>query len=493
MNIYYYKKWVDEFRFKTLSFDTMKYNDELYTIVFKEKKANICIYFGSIDTFLFFNENHNHDDEQSTQNDKNSLTKNINFHLNHSILDRCDLYNNDKIICFTFSKWNIYNQKEKYFLIFEMINRYQNLILARYENEKMIILDCQKKISFTDSTTRQILPGSEYTPPQTNFVHTTENVKYPLIIEKKEYFNMNDYFISFYTDVVLEKKLITMKNSIINEVKKEYNKNIKKLSKQKEELMIANEIDHWYHCVELLKSSIHEIKQGQTEIILKNYFLPCQKENNEEIFQDIIIKIDPKLSPIKNLEYYAKKYKKAYSGQKIIQENIKKSEYEIEQNNKLIERITAINNYAEIKTYKEKNIKTKLYEDKKLFRSIKINDEWDILIGRSNTENDILTCKTAKPNDWWFHSRIFHGTHVVLRNYQKKNPPENLITICSRLAAYYSSAKNSQNVPVDYTQIRYVRKPRASAKGFVVYTNQKTIYVNPISFRDAIEMLKIKH
>ena len=125
------------------------------------------------------------------------------------------------------------------------------------------------------------------------------------------------------------------------------------------------------------------------------------------------------------------------------------------------------------------------------FRILTISDSWEIYIGRSSKENDMLTCKVAKPDDWWFHSRIFHGTHVVLRNYHKKDLPDELVTICCSLAAYYSKAKNGQNVPVDYTKIRYVRKPRGAAPGYVVYTNQKTYYANPLDFREAsIEIKK---
>jgi predicted ribosome quality control (RQC) complex YloA/Tae2 family protein len=102
----------------------------------------------------------------------------------------------------------------------------------------------------------------------------------------------------------------------------------------------------------------------------------------------------------------------------------------------------------------------------------------------------MLTTRFAKPHDWWFHTRIFRGTHVILRNYNKKELPKKLKHLCSQLAAYYSKAKKSTNVPVDHTQIRYVRKPRGSAPGYVIYKEQKTLFVDPLSIRDVAKILE---
>ncbi len=75
---------------------------------------------------------------------------------------------------------------------------------------------------------------------------------------------------------------------------------------------------------------------------------------------------------------------------------------------------------------------------------------------------------------------------MILRNYKKKELPDQLKLICCQLAAYFSKAKKSTNVPVDYTEVRHVRKPRKSPPGYVIYTDQKTLYVDPISMREAV-------
>ena len=102
-----------------------------------------------------------------------------------------------------------------------------------------------------------------------------------------------------------------------------------------------------------------------------------------------------------------------------------------------------------------------------------------MLVGKNNKQNDYLTCRIAKDSDLWFHTKDIHGSHVVLKLGKKKNATDSIIYKCATIAAYYSKAKFSQNVPVDYTYIKYVRKPNGAKPGMVIYTNNKTLYVNP--------------
>jgi predicted ribosome quality control (RQC) complex YloA/Tae2 family protein len=168
-----------------------------------------------------------------------------------------------------------------------------------------------------------------------------------------------------------------------------------------------------------------------------------------------------------------------------IAEQIRKTHDEIDELEKQIFEIEETDLY--LPGEKQKHAKHKKTEHRK---RLKINEDWEILVGRTSKENDLLTTKIAKSNDWWFHTRVFRGTHIILRNFNKKDLPDNIKLICCRLAAYYSKAKTSSNVPVDFTQIKYVRKPRGSAPGFVTYKNQNTIYVDPVDFRDAAKKLK---
>ena len=111
-----------------------------------------------------------------------------------------------------------------------------------------------------------------------------------------------------------------------------------------------------------------------------------------------------------------------------------------------------------------------------------------IRVGKNNLQNDWLTLKSADRNELWFHVQKSHGSHVVARC-----GPEERETVeaAALLAAWYSAARNSANVPVDYTLVRYVKKPSGARPGMVIYTDYKTIFVTPERGRvEALEQIK---
>ena len=112
------------------------------------------------------------------------------------------------------------------------------------------------------------------------------------------------------------------------------------------------------------------------------------------------------------------------------------------------------------------------------------SDGYVIFVGKNNKQNDYLTCKLANKNDLWFHTKDIHGSHVVLKldksiDKYDKSQIDSIIYKCATIAAFYSKAKQSSNVPVDYTFIKYVKKPNNAKPGMVIYTANKTLYVNP--------------
>ena len=108
-------------------------------------------------------------------------------------------------------------------------------------------------------------------------------------------------------------------------------------------------------------------------------------------------------------------------------------------------------------------------------------DGFAVYVGKNNICNDYLTTKLANKNDLWFHTKDIHGSHVVL-NLENKTPNNEIIQKCAELAAYHSKAKLSSNVPVDYCYIKYVKKPSKAKAGMVIYTHNKTLFVNPKKF-----------
>ena len=131
--------------------------------------------------------------------------------------------------------------------------------------------------------------------------------------------------------------------------------------------------------------------------------------------------------------------------------------------------------------------KSKLTKNKNVsFNPIKYsNDDYIILVGRNNIENDYLTLKYANKSDIWFHVKDFHGSHTILKILKLPSDTSNILDsipyelLCraAKIAVEHSKAKNSSNVPVDYCEVKFVKKPNGSKPGMVIYTNYRTIYV----------------
>ena len=104
-------------------------------------------------------------------------------------------------------------------------------------------------------------------------------------------------------------------------------------------------------------------------------------------------------------------------------------------------------------------------------------DGFKIYAGRNNKENDKLTLSFANKNDIWFHAKDIHGSHVILK--ADKPITDEILVKCAQIAAKHSKAAISSNVPVDYCLVQYVKKPNGAKPGMVIFTNNKTLNVNP--------------
>lgn len=482
----YLKLWLSEQSKEDLIFkDFLRFEDQ-YLLEFKNTRKSLQINLSSRDSFIFFSE----ESHQFLFHRSNEV-KLFFQHLNHSKLKRILLIDGERIFHLVFEKFNIYNVIEEFTLIIELIPHYNNIILCKKRNDTLIILESLKKISYSENHQRQILPGIEYKQPETSFKSTEIKVKFPLGIENmriveecgdsESYTSINKIFNDLYYIHYQEHKNNDLKKQISNRLLAQKIKKEKKKIKLDHELVSEEDALVFKIKAEILQANAYQIETGSSEVILSNFY--------EADHSPIEIQIDPKLTLRSNIEQYYKKYRKAQSGRIKVKEQIEKTEKEIEYLTLEILKVQSITSYEQLKEIFKNDCVVQKEEKKTLFRRLPINDSWEILIGRSSKENDLLTCKLSQGHDWWFHTRIFQGTHVVLRNYKKQNVPDQILLLCARLAAYYSRAKTSINVPVDYTQIRYVRKPKGSASGFVVYTQQKTIFVNPISIRDAHELI----
>jgi predicted ribosome quality control (RQC) complex YloA/Tae2 family protein len=262
---------------------------------------------------------------------------------------------------------------------------------------------------------------------------------------------------------------------IINEKEK----NMKKIEKLQSELEEAKNAEKYQLYGELLTANLYAVKKGMKEIEVINYY----DENNGTI----VIPLDPQKSPSENAQKYFTKYQKAKNALTFIQEQIEKANVEVAYFDSLLQQIEAAStkDIMEIreelieggylrerqKQQHKKQLNTKPVLDKYIS-----SDGTEILVGKNNKQNDYLTNKLAGRDEIWLHTKDIPGSHVVIRS---KNPTEKTIMEAANLAAYFSKARNSSSVPVDFTQVRHVKKPSGAKPGFVIYENQQTVYVTP--------------
>ena len=143
--------------------------------------------------------------------------------------------------------------------------------------------------------------------------------------------------------------------------------------------------------------------------------------------------------------------------------------------------IEAANDYKSIKKMNKENVKEKQSgETDSLFRKFRIDEQFEIWIGKDSRTNDLLTTKYSSPNDLWFHIHGFSGSHTVLKkNSKDAEVPKEYIRYAASLAAYYSKARNAGTVPVAYCERKYVKKQKGFKEGSVIMEREKLIYVKP--------------
>lgn len=303
-------------------------------------------------------------------------------------------------------------------------------------------------------------------------------------------YSLNFYIDDFYYNKETLESFKTYRDTtlkLILNVLKKYNT---RLSHIQSKLNECENMEIYKLYGELITANLYRIPNNNLENIkLENYY-----ENNNLI----LIPLDKKYLPSENAKRYFKKYNKLKNTLEIVskqkEETLKELDYiesivyELETSNSLEDVSQIFNEISEnvlfkenIKNTNKKNIKikkSKLTKNKEAsFNPLKYTfDEYTVFVGRTNTENDYLTTKFASKNDYWFHTKDIHGSHVILKNIGIE-PSDEILYKCAELAAKHSKARNSSNVPVDYCLVKYVKKPNGSKPGMVIYTTNKTIYV----------------
>ena len=320
---------------------------------------------------------------------------------------------------------------------------------------------------------------------------------YFLIPEEKsdEPFKLNFFIDDFYFYKESNEQFKNYRNTLLKLILYILKKYKKRLYNIDEKLKECDNMDKYRLYGELITSNLYRIpNKNVEEIELENYY-----DNNSKI----TIKLDKRFSPSINAKRFFKKYSKLKNALIIVSEQktetlkeldyIESVIYELENCSTIDDIASIYEEISENEVFKEKTSlktnnkksklkKSKLTKNKNVsFNPIKYTvDGYTVFVGRNNKENDYLTLKFANKNDIWFHTKDFHGSHTILKLYNNQPYPSNDILVkVAELAAKHSKARNSSNVPVDYCEIKFVKKPSGSKPGMVIYTNNKTLNVTP--------------
>ena len=255
----------------------------------------------------------------------------------------------------------------------------------------------------------------------------------------------------------------------------------RKLANQEKEMAATLDREGLRQQGDIITSNLHRMEKGMSVLRAANFYDPE--------YQEIDIKLDPLLTPQQNAAKYYKDYNKAKKAEEMLTIQIEKGEKELEYLNSVLENIHLAEGERDLGEIRQeltetgylRRPKTAAKREKKVagkpmeFRS---TAGLRISVGKNNSQNDQLTTKLAYKSDIWLHTQKIHGSHVILWLEGGEADAQSL-TEAAILAATFSQAGDSTRVPVDYTPVKYVKKPAGARPGMVVYTTYQTAVVDP--------------
>ncbi len=357
-------------------------------------------------------------------------------------------------------------------------------------------------------TAREICYLAEKTSYQTALKETFDNIKNnsfkpcviynhdssPLDFSATEILQYGNELKIEYTDTISEaiekfysgKALRQKLNNFSSQIEKLLSNNIERCEKKlkifNQQLLDAAGREKYKQYGELITANIYQIKDGMKEATVLNYF--------DENYPEIKIKLSPELSPAQNAQKYFSKYNKAKTTEEQSLIQIEKTEKELnylETVSDALNRAEDIQEIIEIKeelanegyititeqSKKKKKAKTEVSKPKEY-----VIDGYTVYVGKNNRQNDYLTLKMARSHDMWLHTKNIPGSHVIIVKKYDEEIPDKIIIEAAKLAALNSKAKSGAKTPVDFTEVKNVKKPSGAKPGMVIYDNYNTTYVS---------------
>ena len=323
-------------------------------------------------------------------------------------------------------------------------------------------------------------PTVAYKPDGTPFEFSYTKIEQYTGYETKSFDSISALLEEFYAQKENISRINVAAHDIIKLVKNLYSRTEKRLSIRLIELKKCENREHLRIYGELIKANLYRLKNGDSSAVVENYY--------DENMSVITIPLNPALSPSKNADKYFKEYKKTYTAEQALTQLTMQDREELQYFESVLESISRAETLAEIREIREelsvagyiKRVQAKRKTAQEISKPLEYESKegYKILVGKNNTQNDHLTLKLASKGDLWFHTKNIPGSHVVVF-CEGKEVSDETILFAANLAAKNSKASASASVAVDYTPIKFVKKPNGAKPGMVIYTTNKTVYVTP--------------
>lgn len=296
----------------------------------------------------------------------------------------------------------------------------------------------------------------------------------------------------FYEQRESQERVRQRGQDLIRTVTNARDRTFRKLGNQERELAATKDRDRLRQFGDIITSNLHAMEKGMTCLRTMDFYDPDCGE--------VDIPLDPLLTPQQNAAKYYKEYNKAKKAEEMLTIQLNKGRKELEYLNSVLENLSLAEGERDLQ-----EIRQELADTGYLRRASKDRDRGKrvsakpmefrsstglrISVGKNNTQNDLLTCKQAFKSDIWLHTQKIHGSHVILWT-EGGQPDLKSLNEAACLAAWFSQARESGKVPVDYTPVKYVKKPAGARPGMVVYTTYETAWVTPSG--ELVKQLRVK-
>ena len=285
----------------------------------------------------------------------------------------------------------------------------------------------------------------------------------------------------FYEQRENQERIRQKGQDLIRSVTNARDRTARKIANQQRELDATQDRERLRQFGDIITSNLHTMERGMATLRALDFYDPEGAE--------VDIKLDPLLTPQQNAAKYYKEYNKAKTAEEMLTIQLEKGRRELDYLNSVLENVTLAEGERDLQ-----EIRQELADTGYLRRQIKGRDKGRrlspkpmefrstaglrISVGKNNVQNDLLTCKQAFKSDIWFHTQKIHGSHVILWTGGAQ-PDLQSLNEAACLAAWFSQGRESGKVPVDYTPVKYVKKPAGARPGMVVYTTYETAWVTP--------------